>query len=124
MIREIVLRHYFNGEAELTELCTALTTATEHRFHYQFMDMDTLYPVSRADLLMLCEAVAQGELEPTLLAPIGEWLVRSEQFELPEDEVMTEVCYRWMEAEVDFPLHAANVALCAQWLRDEVPLPD
>lgn len=117
MIREIVLRHYLTGEAECADLVAMITSQQESPFHYQFMDMDTVHVLSRQDLLRLCESVQNEDLDPALLQTIGEWLVRSEQFEWPDDEVMNEVCCSWMEPEEDMPPTREMIKQWIEWLK-------
>ena len=122
-MKEITLKHFFAGTLDALELQGELEKSllpdAETTFHYQFMDMDSVHELSRDDLLKLTEAVLAGSLVALLLQPIAEVLIHSDQFEWLDDEIITEVCYGWLEPEENDALTMENLVLARQWLLGE-----
>ncbi|MGV3523786.1 MAG: hypothetical protein ACO1RX_06145 [Candidatus Sericytochromatia bacterium] len=92
-------------------------------YHYQFRDMDSVHYLEPYDLVRVCDAVLNDILNPRGLTLIADTLTQSEKFEW-EDELISEVCYFWLEPDPAYPLEDKNsVRQFRRWLKAEDPIP-
>lgn len=115
-MHEQALRDFFAGELAASDLAADLTDSlvqrrgvTEHRI----VDMAHEFSVLPAHLVILCDAVLDGHIDPHYLQVIGFCLVASDTFEWsaddPEGERVSEVAADWAAPLVNHPLTIENV---------------
>jgi hypothetical protein len=104
-MHESVLRDYFLGLVDETRLnddlaSSVVQTSYDVITHY-VNPMDENFQVERSHLVKLCDAVLAGHLDATHLELIGDCLVMSEHFILPDEStaayVVRETAYYWSD---------------------------
>jgi hypothetical protein len=126
-MREERLKQFFLGEIQGAELHRDLYDTVRQLdsvvSEIRIEDMQGSFQVRREHLIALCDAVADGSLQPDSLEPIGFALMSSDAFEW-EDGLMSDVIADWSCPEVNYPLNLSTVAQFKRWLTDEEPYPD
>lgn len=124
MLKAENLRQFFENELEIDEFIFEIKVALENDeiFHYQFVNMDDVFYVSRQNFINLCEWVFKDVLPIDYLEIIARTIHESEHFELGDDDVIAEVCYNWAFPEDVLDKNQLKTHL--KWLTGEVELPD
>lgn len=128
MLNDSILIPFFLEELSVAELQEQVQEELEREeeasYHYTFQDNDSIQHLSPEDLLRLCTAVRQGELQPEALPLIAQAISDSEKFEW-EDERVSEVLYFWLEESERYPPEQPeNMERFARWLTGEEALPE
>ncbi len=115
-MREIVLKKFFEGEADSETLASDLVGTIETSgtsSHYRIEDMDGEFEITGKHLVSLCDAVIEGKLDPSQLETIGFCLVASDAFHWDTDvgdgEIIAQTCFDWSEPRINFALTLDNV---------------
>jgi len=128
-MREEILKRFFEGKADSSELAKDVTGTTKHlsklvsRVHIE--DMYGSFTVTRPMLIALCDAVLAGPLPVEELRTIGFALQASDAFEWDSDvdDLVAEVISDWSCPEVNYPLTLENIARFRNWLTGAEPYP-
>jgi hypothetical protein len=115
-MHESVLRAFFQGSASSAELRADLA-ATVNVYgeigEYNIADMDTDVDVDPSHLVLVCEAVLRGELQPAALQAIGFCLLASDHFHWDGDTVdgarVYETTSDWSCPKINYPLTLDNI---------------
>ena len=116
-MHEEILRKFFNGETDSTELANdlfgALVQASPQITNHPIADMDTNFTVKSEHLIKVCEGVRGGSINPESLEAIGFCLVASDNFEwdvdTPEGSLVAETLFDWSEPRINYALTLENV---------------
>ncbi len=116
-MHEEVLRRFFEGAAETTDLTRdlhgALVPDGSGVTRHPIVDMAEQFEVRPTHLVKVCDAVLGGSVQIELLEAIGFCLVASDAFhwdtDSPEGERVAEVAYDWSAPEINYPLTLPNV---------------
>src|SRR5438132_7695475 len=114
LVREEVLRRFFQGEATASELAKDVADSTkplsDTASRVRIEDMDESFTVTRPMLISLCDAVVAGSLPPQELRTIGFALESSDKFEWDgdADELVADVIADWSCPEINYPLTVEN----------------
>ena len=122
-MKERILASFLDGRATAAELAADLEGAyvrTAHdviEFHVEFMPDPVV--VRREGMLRVGNAAAAGEIDPTLLEPVGDCLTMSERFEFEEAdaELLFDVAHCWGSPEINYPLDHEHTLAFVEWLR-------
>jgi len=129
LVREEVLRRFFQGEATASELAKDVADSTnplsDTASRVRIEDMDESFTVTRPMLISLCDAVVAGSLPPQELRTIGFALESSDKFEWDgdADELVADVIADWSCPEINYPLTVENVARFRAYLTGKEPYP-
>lgn len=74
------------------------------------------FTVTREMAITLCDAVLNGEVEPSGLATIGFTLMASDKFSWNGEDILGEIIADWSCPEVNYPLTIENVKRFRAWL--------
>jgi hypothetical protein len=121
-MREEILKQFFLGHIPGGQLQDDIRNSVRQLdpvvSEIQIEDMEGSFRVNRAHLIALCDAVADGSLEPDSLMPIGFALEASDTFEW-DDDVMGELIADWSCPEINYPLNTTTVEQFKRWLTGE-----
>lgn len=85
--------------------------------------MQESFPLSRAYVVMLCDAALSGSLAPEDLTMIAFVLMASDRFEW-DDETVSEVLSDWACPEVNLPLNEQMLNMHRSWLTGDSDPPN
>jgi hypothetical protein len=117
-MREEILRRFFEGAAEATDLARdlqgALAPDGPGMTRHPIVDMAEEFEVRPIHLVKVCDAVLDGSVQAELLEAIGFCLVASDTFhwdtDSPAGERVADVACDWSAPEINYPLTLPNVA--------------
>jgi hypothetical protein len=126
-MREEVLKQFFLGNIHGAQLQEDLRNTVRQLdslvSDVRIEDMKASFQVRREHLIALCDAVADGSLQPDSLEPMGFALMASDAFEW-EDELMSEIIADWSSPEINYPLNLSTVEQFKRWLTGKEPYPE
>jgi hypothetical protein len=113
-MHESVLKDYFCGNATVAALQDDLVGSvvvekSEKRISSQrIVDMSTDFELQPQHLVISCDSVLAGELEPVALETIGFCLIASDHFvwdgDIPPGDIVAETLHDWSAPEINYPL--------------------
>ncbi|MGC2161556.1 MAG: hypothetical protein WA634_06600 [Silvibacterium sp.] len=125
-MREEILKQFFLGHTGGPQLQEDLRDSVRQLdpvgSEILIEDMEDSFQVNRAHLITLCDAIANGYLQPDALMPIGFALQASDNFEW-DDELMSEVIADWSCPEINYSLNTSTVEQFKRWLTGEESYP-
>lgn len=133
-MRESVLKRFFSGDISVNAVVHDLQGSVVHlndiESTVEVEDMPESFALSRAHIVMLCDATVSGELAPEDLTTIAFVLMASDRFEW-DDETVSEILSDWACPEVNLPLNDQTLSMHRTWLtgdseppRRAIVLPD
>ena len=123
-MRETELQAFFAGTLDAEALAHAfegfLVTEGPSQTGRPVCDLPTESPVRLADLVMICDAVLNGRMPPTLLGSIGFFLIACDNFvwnpDTAEGSRISDTVFDWSAPEINYPLTIDNVRRCKEGL--------
>jgi hypothetical protein len=121
-MRELVLRHFFEGKCSAAELAQDVAGSIKQTSRIASVvsieNMDGEFSLTADMAVRLCDAVLTGELPPEALHTIGFTLTASDSFhwDADTDEVLADVIADWSCPEINYPLTLENVQRFRTWL--------
>jgi hypothetical protein len=117
-MNESILRDFFLSSTTAAELSAdlegSLVQSSRDVIRHPIVDMDEEFEVRPEHLLLLCDAVLAGQIEPWKLQAVGFCLVASDQFywdgDSPEGDRVGEVAFDWSVPEINYSLTHDTVA--------------
>jgi hypothetical protein len=126
-MHESILRDFFLGKAEAKTLSRDIQDsvpimsppgAPYSKTSDGIVKMDSEFDLTRAHLLIACNAFLSGSLSAIDLEYIAFALIASEKFNWDGDEgnTLAEIISDWAAPEINYPLNVENIKRCRRWL--------
>jgi hypothetical protein len=126
-MREIILRDFFLGLATPEALTKDVLGSVKQvgLIHYsvEIEDMDEEFPVTRAMLVSLCDAVLSRRFPADELSTIGFVLEASDRFTWDGEDLVGRVIDIMASPEINYALTLENVQMFKNWLLELEPCP-
>lgn len=116
-MQELTLQQFFEGQRNIQTLRQELAAAVESRgpnwTSQQIIPMGTDFTVTPQHLVLVCDAVLDDSLPPSLLEAVGFCLTASDRFywdtDTPAGTLVANTVFDWAAPEVNYPLTKENV---------------
>ena len=122
-MHEAILCDFFTGNTDAQSLAEDLHATIDSDgmiTRYSIVDMTGEFTVTTTHLMSVCDAILEGDIQPTVLRAIGFCLIASNAFEWDADttdgERVAEICNHWSAPEINFPLTIENAEKWKQYL--------
>ena len=134
-MHESILRDFFLGKVDgnalskdIEESVAAMSPpgAPYSKTSDGIVKMDSEFDLSRAHLLIACDAFLSGGLSAIDLEYIAFALIASDNFtwDGDEDNTLAEIINDWAAPEINYPLNVENIQQCKRWLEGTEKYPD
>ena len=134
-MHESVLRDFFLGKADAKTLSMdiqgslAIMSPSEAPYSKTsdgISKMDSQLELTRAHLLILCDALLSRALSPIDLEYIAFALIASEKFkwDADQDDTLAAILHDWAAPQINYPLNIENIQRCRRWLEGTEKYPD
>jgi len=120
-MREDALKQFFIGDLSVNQLAmhamASIKKIGPRETTIEIEDMASIYSINRENMVVLCNAGADGTLPGEAISAIAFMVIASDHFEWDgDDEMISEILSDWSCPEVNYPLNASTFQMHRRWL--------
>jgi hypothetical protein len=120
-MREDALKQFFIGDLSVKQLAmeamASIKKVGPRETTIEIEDMTSIYSINRENMLVLCNAGADGTLPGEAISAIAFMVIASDHFEWDgDDEMISEILSDWSCPEVNYSLTPTTFQMNQRWL--------